>query len=157
RARSETHRRRAPVEAYAEPRCRRSRSHHPDRWRAAAVELPPLRRGVRRAGVHRPPLAGLRRERLVPRDRELSAPGSAVRTGDDREPWGGSRELSLAQSNLTTRVMTALVGAPLILVLLYLGPAWGWFVFVAIAMAVGALELFAMTHPGDRIAQGTGI
>jgi phosphatidate cytidylyltransferase len=62
----------------------------------------------------------------------------------------------VAQSNLTARLATGLVGAPLILLLLYLGPAWGWLIFVAVAAAIGAFELFGMTHPGDRVAQAIG-
>ena len=61
------------------------------------------------------------------------------------------------KSNLVVRLITALIGAPLILALLYYGPAWGWFAFVATAAAVGAYELFAMTHAGDRVAQAVGV
>jgi phosphatidate cytidylyltransferase len=61
------------------------------------------------------------------------------------------------KSNLVVRLITALIGAPLILALLYLGPPWGWFAFVATAAAVGAYELFAMTHAGDRVAQVVGV
>jgi phosphatidate cytidylyltransferase len=57
------------------------------------------------------------------------------------------------RSNLTIRLITGFVGAPLILALLYLGPDWGWFAFLAAATAVGASELYGMTHPGDRVAQ----
>lgn len=60
------------------------------------------------------------------------------------------------QSNLFVRLATGLIGAPLILALLYLGPAWGWLVFVGIAAAIGAFELFGMTHPGDRVSQAIG-
>jgi phosphatidate cytidylyltransferase len=59
----------------------------------------------------------------------------------------------MAASNLTMRFVTAGIGAPLILALLYYGPAWGWFVFLAAAAAVGAFELFGMTHPDGRPAQ----
>jgi phosphatidate cytidylyltransferase len=62
----------------------------------------------------------------------------------------------LASSNLATRLVTAFIGAPLILLLLYLGPPWGWFVFVAVAAVVGAVEFFTMTHAGDRPAQAAG-
>jgi phosphatidate cytidylyltransferase len=55
------------------------------------------------------------------------------------------------------RFATALVGVPAILALLYLGPAWGFYILIAIALAVGAYELFAMTHPRDRVAQGAGV
>ena len=63
----------------------------------------------------------------------------------------------MAQSNLTVRLATGFIGAPLILLLLYMGPAWGWLVFAAMAAAVGSFELFAMTHPGDRPAQIVGV
>jgi phosphatidate cytidylyltransferase len=62
----------------------------------------------------------------------------------------------VAQSNLAVRLITGFIGAPLILVLLYLGPAWGWLAFVSVAAAVGSIELFGMTHPGDRVAQIAG-
>jgi phosphatidate cytidylyltransferase len=63
----------------------------------------------------------------------------------------------LAASNLALRLATAAVGVPAILALLYVGPAWGWFLFVLAATALGALELFAMTHRGDRVAQAAGV
>jgi phosphatidate cytidylyltransferase len=59
----------------------------------------------------------------------------------------------LAKSNLLIRFLTAGVAGPLILLLLYLGPAWGWLLLVLAGTLVGALELYGMTHPGDRIAQ----
>jgi phosphatidate cytidylyltransferase len=59
-----------------------------------------------------------------------------------------------ANANLRTRVLTALVAAPLILLLLYLGPAWAWLIFVTLATIIGASELYGMTHHGDRVAQG---
>ncbi|APR81537.1 Phosphatidate cytidylyltransferase [Minicystis rosea] len=62
----------------------------------------------------------------------------------------------MAQSNLVSRLITGFIGAPLICALLYLGPAWGWLVFVSVAAAVGAIELFGMTHPGDRVSQIIG-
>ncbi|MEZ4441458.1 MAG: phosphatidate cytidylyltransferase [Polyangiaceae bacterium] len=63
----------------------------------------------------------------------------------------------MAASNLTTRLLTAVVAIPLLLALLFLGPAWGWFLFILVAAAVGAYELFGMTHPGDALARGGGI
>ena len=62
-----------------------------------------------------------------------------------------------ATSNLVARVATAIVGVPLVLALLFFGPAWGFFLLVAAASCVGAIELFAMTHPGDRISQTFGV
>jgi len=63
----------------------------------------------------------------------------------------------LARSNLATRFLTALVGIPTILALIYVGPPWGWALFLAVALVVGALEFFGMTHPGDRVSQAIGI
>ncbi len=63
----------------------------------------------------------------------------------------------MAASNLTMRVATAVVAAPFILGLLYMGPSWGWAVLVAAASAIGALEFFGMTHPDDRVAQVVGV
>lgn len=63
----------------------------------------------------------------------------------------------MARSNLASRLLSALVGIPTILALIYFGPPWGWALFLAAALVVGALEFFGMTHPADRIAQGIGI
>ncbi|MGK4002779.1 phosphatidate cytidylyltransferase [Sorangium sp. So ce1036] len=60
-------------------------------------------------------------------------------------------------SNLATRVLTALVAAPLLLALLYLGPSWGWAALVAVAAAIGALEFFSMTHADDRVGRLAGV
>ena len=60
-------------------------------------------------------------------------------------------------SNLLVRLATGFIGAPLILLLLYLGPPWGWLAFVVVAAAIGAYELFGMTHPGDRVGQVVGV
>jgi phosphatidate cytidylyltransferase len=62
--------------------------------------------------------------------------------------------VTLAQSNLAMRFVTAFIGGPLILALLYLGPPWSWLLLVMAASLVGAIELYGMTHPGDRLAQG---
>lgn len=62
-----------------------------------------------------------------------------------------------ANANLAVRVATALVGAPLILLLLYKGPPWGFFALVFPAAMVGAWELFNMTHAGDRPSQAIGV
>jgi phosphatidate cytidylyltransferase len=63
----------------------------------------------------------------------------------------------VAKSNLTVRLLTAAVFVPFLLGLLFMGPAWGFYILVAAATAVGASELFGMTHPGDRVAQGIGV
>jgi len=59
----------------------------------------------------------------------------------------------LAASNLATRLLTAAIGGPIILALLYFGPAWGWMAFVACAAVIGAYELFGMTHPQDGVSR----
>ncbi|WP_437671369.1 phosphatidate cytidylyltransferase [Sorangium sp. So ce131] len=63
----------------------------------------------------------------------------------------------MAASNLTMRVLSALVAGPLILALLYLGPSWGWALLVAAAASIGALEFFAMTHADDRAGRLAGV
>jgi phosphatidate cytidylyltransferase len=63
----------------------------------------------------------------------------------------------VGQNNLVVRLVTGFIGAPLICLLLYLGPAWGWAVFCGVAAAVGAFELFSMTHPGNRGDQVIGV
>jgi phosphatidate cytidylyltransferase len=62
-----------------------------------------------------------------------------------------------ANSNLLVRVATAAVGAPLILWLLYRGPAWGFYLLALPATLIAASELFAMTHPNDRVSQLMGV
>ena len=64
---------------------------------------------------------------------------------------------SAGPSNLTVRVLTAAVGAPGILALLYLAPPWAFYLLVFAAVTVGSWELLAMTHGGDRVARGIGI
>jgi phosphatidate cytidylyltransferase len=70
----------------------------------------------------------------------------------DATSGGGS-----TSSNLTVRLLTAAVGVPAILALLYLVPPIGFYVLVFAAVSVGAWELLAMTHPGDRVAQTFGL
>jgi phosphatidate cytidylyltransferase len=63
----------------------------------------------------------------------------------------------VAKSNLAVRLITVAVVAPLLLCTLFLGPAWAWYAVVLVATLIGASELFAMTHPADRVAQGIGV
>jgi phosphatidate cytidylyltransferase len=63
----------------------------------------------------------------------------------------------VAASNLAMRLLTALVGVPAILALLYLCPPWAFFIVIAAAACVGAIELFQMTWPQDRLAQTLGV
>ncbi len=57
-------------------------------------------------------------------------------------------------SNLAVRLLTAAVFVPLLLLLLYKGPAWGLYFLILPATLIGTYELVAMTHPGDRVSQG---
>jgi phosphatidate cytidylyltransferase len=61
------------------------------------------------------------------------------------------------RSNLATRVLTAAVVAPLIALLLYLGPVWGFSLFIFTANALSAREFFLMTHPEDALARAVGV
>lgn len=45
---------------------------------------------------------------------------------------------------------------PLMLALLFRGPAWGWLGFIALALLVAVHELYSMTYPGDRAAAAVG-
>src|SRR3954468_16580215 len=62
-----------------------------------------------------------------------------------------------ANANLAVRLLTAAVGAPLIIALLYKGPPWGFYLLVLPATLIGAWELFNMTHAGDRLSQAMGV
>lgn len=62
----------------------------------------------------------------------------------------------MAKSNLTVRLLTSAVAIPLLLGLLFRGPALGWALLIFVAAVVAAQELFAMTAPGDRITQAVG-
>lgn len=62
-----------------------------------------------------------------------------------------------ANKNLAVRIATAAVGAPLILLLLYKGPPWGFYLLVLPAALIAAWELFNMTHPEDRTSQILGV
>lgn len=59
----------------------------------------------------------------------------------------------MAGSNLHLRLLTAVIAVPPLLLLMYRGPAWGFFLLVALVAALGARELFRMTHPDDRVSQ----
>ena len=59
-------------------------------------------------------------------------------------------------ANLLSRLATAVVAVPLILWLLFVAPPWGFFILIFVAGLVGCLELFGMTHPGDRVSQMIG-
>jgi len=62
-----------------------------------------------------------------------------------------------AASNLGLRFATAGVGVPVILSLIYIAPPWAFYLLVLGAALIGSQELFAMTHPGDRVSQAVGV
>jgi phosphatidate cytidylyltransferase len=62
----------------------------------------------------------------------------------------------LISSNLVTRLLTAALAAPLLLLLLFLGSPDSWYLLVLAAAALATFELLAMTHPLDRVARGVG-
>lgn len=59
-------------------------------------------------------------------------------------------------SNLFVRVATALILAPLVVSLLFFGPAWGWALFISIAAGQVAYEMLFMTHPHDFASRMIG-
>jgi phosphatidate cytidylyltransferase len=59
--------------------------------------------------------------------------------------------------NLAVRLLTAAVAVPIILLLLYKGPAWGLFPVAVVATIIGAWELFGMTHQGDGFGRVIGV
>lgn len=72
-------------------------------------------------------------------------------------PRGLITDADVAKSNLAVRLLTSAVAVPLLLVLMFKGPALGWALLIFAATAVAAQELYAMTAPGDRVAQVFGI
>jgi phosphatidate cytidylyltransferase len=61
------------------------------------------------------------------------------------------------KNNLVIRLTTAAVVSPLLLLLLFLGPAWGWYLMVLCATGLAGLEIFAMTHPEDSTSRVVGV
>jgi phosphatidate cytidylyltransferase len=61
------------------------------------------------------------------------------------------------RSNLATRLITAAIVAPLILLLLFKGPVWGFTALILGAVALSAVEFFNMSHPGDAVARVFGV
>ena len=60
-------------------------------------------------------------------------------------------------SNFAVRLLTALVGMPIILGILYVGPAVGWFGLCAAAMLIATWEFLTMTHPDDPTGRWLGM
>jgi phosphatidate cytidylyltransferase len=80
-----------------------------------------------------------------------------VTTEAESRPAETKKEEKKANSNLAIRLATAGVGAPLIILLLYKGAPWGFYLLALPAALVGAWELFNMTHAGDRGSQIFGV
>ncbi len=60
-------------------------------------------------------------------------------------------------SNLTIRLLTAAVGVPTILGLLYLAPPFAFYLLVILCVSIGSWELLAMTHPTDKVSRVCGL
>jgi phosphatidate cytidylyltransferase len=54
-------------------------------------------------------------------------------------------------------VITAAVVAPLLLMLMYWGPWWGFSALIFVANGLSAREFFLMTHPNDAVSRAVGI
>jgi phosphatidate cytidylyltransferase len=63
----------------------------------------------------------------------------------------------VSQSNLATRLISAGVVSPLLLTLLFLGPAWGWACLVLVAGCIAAWEVYSMSHPDDVPGRVIGV
>lgn len=63
----------------------------------------------------------------------------------------------MAKSNLTLRLASAAVALPPLVLLLYRGPPWGFFLVVILFQGLAARELFRMTHPDDALSRGIGL
>ncbi len=59
-------------------------------------------------------------------------------------------------SNLAIRFLTAGTLGPLVLVLLFWGPAWGWALLACLSAGQVAWELLSMTHARDRVSRFVG-
>jgi phosphatidate cytidylyltransferase len=60
-------------------------------------------------------------------------------------------------SNLVVRLLTALVGIPIILGILFVGPPAVWFGLCAAAMLIATWEFLTMTHPDDPAGRWLGM
>jgi len=70
---------------------------------------------------------------------------------------GGDAKKKSRLGDLGARLLTAVVVVPLLLLLLYWAPKWGFLVLVGVATIVGAAELFHMTMPAHRAQQAWGV
>jgi phosphatidate cytidylyltransferase len=61
------------------------------------------------------------------------------------------------KSNLTIRLLTAAVGAPSIIALIFFAPPWAFYLLVLTCVSIGSWELLSMTHPADRVSRWFGL
>jgi phosphatidate cytidylyltransferase len=61
---------------------------------------------------------------------------------------------AMTGSNLGARLLTAAIGAPLLLLLLFKGSPEAWYFLVLLATGLATFELASMTHADDRVGQG---
>ena len=69
---------------------------------------------------------------------------------DSEEKPAEEPEPKKGMSNLAVRLLTAAVGIPIILWMLFEGPAWIWSAFAVVASGIAGSELAAMTLKGQR-------
>ncbi len=79
-----------------------------------------------------------------------------VRENPLPEAAGNGSPAVKSPSNLAVRLLTTAVLGPLLLVLLFYGPAWGWAVFICLSSVQVAREMLAMSHPEDTVSQWVG-
>jgi phosphatidate cytidylyltransferase len=60
------------------------------------------------------------------------------------------------RSNLAVRILTAFLLGPLVLLLLFRGPPWGWALLIGLSAAQVTWEMLSMTHPGDKVSRSLG-
>lgn len=63
----------------------------------------------------------------------------------------------MPKSNLAVRLLTAGIAGPLLLAILFVGPAWGFSLLVIAATGLAAYEVLSMTHPSDGVARLLGV
>lgn len=59
-------------------------------------------------------------------------------------------------SNLAIRLLTVFTVGPLLLVLLFFGPTWGFSTLIVLSAGQSAWELLGMTHPAERTSRLLG-
>src|SRR5439155_9407871 len=118
-------------------------SGHPHLGGAAAVELPPLGGGLRRALFHRHAVARLQAHRPHGRDRDL--PGTRASLRVDLGPGQAESHRAQVMSNLAARLLTAAALIPLLIVAIrWANPIAVWAIVYA-ATFVGLREYYNMT------------